>query len=158
MSKCSISFNCFLAVTDLDINNLNMRRPKVVCADGYTVSIQRSHYHYCDLGMNYTNMYSISYPDDISETSYELGYPSEEDNLIMEYAERPDDPTGTVYGFVPYNVVVTLLEKHGGIVNIWKTSTPIDDIVETVTAAIELGIPEEIVIGLIEKTKATLAV
>lgn len=158
MSKRSISFNGFLTVTDFGIDTWHLRRPRVVCADGYTISIQRSYYHYCDLGMEYTKMDTISYPDDISKTSYELGYPSREDDLIMEYAETPDYPTGTVYGFVPYDVVVNLLEKHGGIVDIWKASTPIDDLVEKVIDAIELGIPEETILGIVKEIKATLAV
>ena len=46
----------------------------------------------------------------------ELGYPSEPDELIKEYAEDWDDLTDTVYGYVPIEVVDKLLEKHGGIV------------------------------------------
>ena len=113
----TLSFKAFLAITDLGISRHNQNRPRVVCKDGFNVSIQRSHLHYCDLQTDLSgDFYSIPYPDDISETSYELGYPSEKDDLIMEYAETPDDPTGTVYGFVPYDTVVKLLERHGGIV------------------------------------------
>ena len=46
----------------------------------------------------------------------ELGYPSEPDELIEEYAEDWDDLTDTVYGYVPIEIVDKLLEKHGGIV------------------------------------------
>jgi len=48
-------------------------------------------------------------------SSVELGYPSERDDLIMEYAEDQDNPTETVYGWVPIEVVEELLKKHGGI-------------------------------------------
>ena len=113
----TLSFELFLAITDLGIDRYNHLRPRVTCKDGYSVSIQRSHFHYCDLRTDLSgDFYSVPYPDDISETSYELGYPSKKDDLIMEYAETPDDPTGTVYGFVPYDTVVNLLERHGGIV------------------------------------------
>ena len=33
----------------------------------------------------------------------------------MAYAESPDEPTETVYGLVPKDVVSALVEKHGGI-------------------------------------------
>lgn len=140
----TLSFKGFLAITDIGINKYNHLRPRVKCKDGFSVSIQRSHYHYCDLGMDYTNMDSISYPDDISKTSYELGYPSKEESMIMEYAEDPSMPTGTVYGHVPYDTVTEFLEKHGGIVGIVKTNLPNDDIVMEVINAIEVGVPEEI--------------
>lgn len=34
----------------------------------------------------------------------------------MEYAENPDYPIHTIYGYVPIEVVDKLMEKHGGIV------------------------------------------
>jgi hypothetical protein len=36
--------------------------------------------------------------------------------LIQPYAETPEDPRGTVYGYVPSSVVLELLTKHGGMV------------------------------------------
>ncbi len=81
-------------------------RPCVVCADGFQISIQASPFHYC-------------YPKDKNAEKFEkveLGFPNQKDDLIMEYAEDPDNPTSTVYGYVPIEVVDKLLEKHGGIV------------------------------------------
>ena len=49
--------------------------------------------------------------------SVELGFPSQYDELIEEYAEDCDY-TRTVYGYVPIEVVEKLLEKHGGIVDV----------------------------------------
>ncbi len=40
------------------------------------------------------------------------------DDLILEYAEMPSDPTHTIYGQVPVDVVDALIEKHGGMVDI----------------------------------------
>jgi hypothetical protein len=34
----------------------------------------------------------------------------------MEWCDEPDDPTGTVYGYVPAQVVVNVIAKHGGMV------------------------------------------
>ena len=33
----------------------------------------------------------------------------------MAYAESPDEPTETVYGLVPKEIVEFLVQKHGGI-------------------------------------------
>lgn len=33
----------------------------------------------------------------------------------MAYAENPDEPCDTVYGYVPVEIVCQLVEKHGGI-------------------------------------------
>lgn len=79
----------------------------VVCADGFRVSIQASETHYC-------------YPrhDDVDEyINVELGFPSEPDDLIQPYAEDPDYPCSSVYGYVPHFVVRQLLAKHGGMVS-----------------------------------------
>ena len=82
-------------------------RPMVVCKDGFKVSIQASEGHYC-------------YPriDTDRSTPYEkveLGFPSEEVPEWLEYAEDPSEPTHTVYGYIPVELVDTALEKHGGI-------------------------------------------
>ena len=83
------------------------RRPRVICADGYSVSMQVGSGLYCT-------------PRDYGEEYYsevELGYPSAEDELINDYAEDCDDYTDTVYPYVPVEIVDKLFEKHGGIVN-----------------------------------------
>ncbi len=81
-----------------------MPRPRVVCNDGFNVSIQAGCYLY-------------SRPSYVTDgyLEVELGFPSEADPLIIEYAEDPSDPTGTVYGYVPIHIVEKLIHKHGGI-------------------------------------------
>ena len=81
-------------------------RPRVVCADGYSVSIQADRNMYCSPRIDGAEWYY----------KVELGYPSAEDSLINDYAED-DDYTKTVYGYVPVEIVDKLLEKHGGIIN-----------------------------------------
>lgn len=83
-------------------------RPWVICKDGFTVSIQASEHHYCTPRVNGAEMYE----------TVELGFPNMEDPLIIDYAEEPECPTGTVYGYVPVHIVCSLIEKHGGIVNL----------------------------------------
>lgn len=82
-------------------------RPRMKCADGFEVSVQASETHYCEPRINGAEHYE----------SVELGFPNTEELELMEYAEDPVDPTGTVYGWVPVEVVNKLIEKHGGIVN-----------------------------------------
>ena len=52
------------------------------------------------------------------------------DELIIKYAEDPDEPTGTVYGYVPVDIVQQLMDKHGGIVRILKPEESVKKVVE----------------------------
>ena len=81
--------------------------PKVICSDGFTVSMQISKVHYCMPKTASAERY----------THTELGFPSVGDPLIKDYAEDPEDETNTVYPYVPIEVVNALFEKHGGISN-----------------------------------------
>lgn len=78
---------------------------RVHMKSGFNVSIQAS-----------STAYSTPREDTGPYTHVELGYPSEDDELIHEYAEDPDNPCRTVYGWVPAGLVTALLVKHGGIV------------------------------------------
>lgn len=106
-------------------------RPRIVCNDGYSVSVQASEHMYCEPRytqwqnedgwqvINGDYLWACSTPRNFETDHYtpyesvELGYPSEEDELINEYAEG-DDYTNTVYSYVPVNVVEQLVKKHGG--------------------------------------------
>ena len=109
-------------------------RPRFVCQDGFSVSIQASENHYCE--PRYTqyrdgNTWHVINGDTWSSSSVprkfdtdhfipyesvELGYPSMEDELINSFAEDAEegDYTSTIYGCVPVEVVEELIEKHGG--------------------------------------------
>lgn len=81
-------------------------RSNAKCADGFEVSIQASSYHY-------------SAPRDNSGVYFEveLGFPTSEPTPeIMRFAEDRDNPTDTVYGYVPIELVDALIELHGGLV------------------------------------------
>lgn len=80
-------------------------RPRLYCNDGYSISVQASEFHYCSPRINGAQDYE----------SVELGFPSEEDELINEYTDSGFDYTDTVYGYVPIEIVEKLIEKHGGI-------------------------------------------
>lgn len=80
-------------------------RPRLYCNDGYSISVHASEFHYCSPRINGAQDYE----------SVELGFPSEEDELINEYADSGFDFTETVYSYVPIEIVEKLIEKHGGI-------------------------------------------
>lgn len=106
-------------------------RPRIVCNDGYSVSVQASEHMYCEPcytqwksedGWHVVNgdyLWSSNTPRNFRTDhftpyeSVELGYPSEADDLIYDYAED-NDYTSTVYGCVPVDIVEQLIEKHGG--------------------------------------------
>ena len=80
-------------------------RPRLLCNDGFSISVQASKFHYCSPRLDGAQDYE----------AVELGYPSMEDELINEYAEDDWNYTETVYGYVLIDVVEKLIEKHGGI-------------------------------------------
>jgi len=78
--------------------------PRVVCTDGFSMSVQVSRLNYCSPRIDDAEYYS----------EVEIGFPSETENIILEFAESPDNPTKTVYGYVPVGLVDAIIEKHGG--------------------------------------------
>lgn len=119
----SFDLNCWLKETiNMDIIPGRIAfqkvRPRIVCNDGFSVSVQASEFTYCH--PRYTQWQNkdgwqvingeywlSSEPRRHFETDHytpyeavELGYPSEEDELIEEYSEG-DDFMDTVYGYVP---------------------------------------------------------
>lgn len=84
--------------------------PKVECADGFTMSVQASEAHYCYPRTNRGPYFLV-----------EIGFPSQLESLIMDYAEDSSDPTGTVYGYVPVSIVDEVIEKHGGFKELQQT-------------------------------------
>ena len=80
---------------------------RVVCADGFSMSVQASAYNYCQPRQ----------PDAVRYETVEIGFPSAKENMIMLYAETPENPTDTVYAYVPVQVVTNVIVRHGGIVS-----------------------------------------
>ena len=81
------------------------RNEAVVCADGFRMSVQGHNSAYCAPRIDDAEKY----------TQVEIGYPSDVEKLIMPWAEDPSKPTETVYGYVPVEIVTTVIAKHGGI-------------------------------------------
>jgi len=76
---------------------------RITCADGFNLSVQATHSAYCTPRQNLGPWLEV-----------EVGFPSADPELIMEYAEQPERPTETVYAYVPVNLVVELIALHGG--------------------------------------------
>ena len=79
---------------------------QVVCADGFKMSVQAHDGAYCSPRIDNAESY-----DEV-----EVGFPSSVEPLLMDWCEDKEDPTGTVYGYVPAQVVVNVIAKHGGMV------------------------------------------
>jgi hypothetical protein len=77
----------------------------VICKDGFSLSVQASEGHYCMPRYNTGPWYKV-----------EVGFPSQREEVLMPYAEDKDSPTGTVYGYVPIQIVEELIDSHGGMV------------------------------------------
>ena len=84
-------------------------RPQIVCNDGFAMSVQASSFHYCVPRKDNAEQY----------TGLEIGYPSQEEPLLFEFA-KDTDYTQTVYGCVHAEIIQAVIDKHGGI-NIEKT-------------------------------------
>lgn len=79
---------------------------RLYCASGFSVSIQAG-----------KGKYSIPRgPAELYE-AVELGYPSMPISEILPWAEDDDDPTGTIYGYVPAQVVFDLIKAQGGAIS-----------------------------------------
>lgn len=77
--------------------------PRIVCADGFNLSVQASETHYCTPRDNkgpYTHV--------------EIGFPSDVEPELMPYVEDAERPLDTVYAQVPIEVALAVINKHGG--------------------------------------------
>tara|TARA_Y100000593_G_scaffold94032_1_gene191293 strand:- start:67464 stop:67850 length:387 start_codon:yes stop_codon:yes gene_type:complete len=82
---------------------------QLMLSDGTTISIQAGRTHYC---FPRTDAPELDY-DFYSE--FEIGFPSREIPEILKYAEDPECPTQTVYGWVPKEVIQDFINKAGGV-------------------------------------------
>ena len=81
-------------------------RPRIVCNDGFSFSVQASVGAYCSPRLML---------EDGCYYEAEIGFPSIEEPLINQYAEDHGDYTKTVYGWVPIFIIDEVIQKHGGI-------------------------------------------
>jgi hypothetical protein len=79
--------------------------PRITCKNGVSLSVQGSRAHYC------------SPRDDIGPYDcVEVGFPSVCPPASWEeFCEDWSDPTETVYGYVPIELVEEFIEQNGGL-------------------------------------------
>ena len=87
--------------------------PRIVCKDGFTISVQAGATMHSNPRKNGLEAYE----------EYELGWPSKRDKLIDKYSDGwfeddPNDWTRVTYAYVPKKIVNKLIQKHGGIVDV----------------------------------------
>lgn len=95
----------------------------ITCADGFRLSVLAGPGAYCTPR---PRLHDIPFFGDVPESypgpfaCVEVGFPSElpepwdGDGGWLEYAENDEDPTGSVYGYVPVDMVRALVAAHGG--------------------------------------------
>lgn len=77
---------------------------RITCKDGFSMSVQANNNAYCRPRTLDTPYW----------TEVEIGYPSQIEPLLWEYAESAHDWTETVYPYTPVEVVAAVVEVHGG--------------------------------------------
>ena len=99
----------FINTNRIKIEGFFAPTKRLICNDGFSVSIQCGYMFYS------TPRTDLEAAREYS--AFELGFPSRADELISEYAEDKENPTDTVYLYVPRTVVEQLINKHSGIKN-----------------------------------------
>ena len=79
---------------------------RIVCLDGFSMSVQARATSYCTPRVDNATKY----------THVEVGFPSEAEEMLMQWAEDREKPTDTVYGWVPAQTIALVCAKHGGII------------------------------------------
>lgn len=95
----------FIKATPKKENEYSHIRPAIYCKDGFRMSLQASEYHYSTPRIFNSDYY----------TRFEIGFPSEVEQSIYQYAEDRENLTDTIYGYVPKDLIDKIIEKHGGI-------------------------------------------
>ena len=85
-------------------------RESIECEDGFIMSVQANQHAYCTPRENDCRWYG----------AVEVGFPSEQEELLMPWIEVYDGdigPTDTVYPYTPAKVIIDVIVKHGGMVS-----------------------------------------
>jgi len=96
---------------------------RITCADGFSLSVIAGAGYYCTprpsllsgLPDGVVSDSPRDYPGPY--TAVEVGFPSAQPEPWTEWVQRAEDeadPTGTVYGYVPVQMVRELILSHGG--------------------------------------------
>lgn len=115
----------------IDGSDGSRRRNRVECVDGFSVSVIAGGGTYCtprpmlcaypysdgmcNSMLTYVGEVTCTYPGPY--THVEVGYPSEVPEpweIWSEFVEDPEEPTSTIYAYVPVEDVRALVALHGG--------------------------------------------
>lgn len=95
----------------------------ITCVDGFALSVIAGRGTYCTPRPDWPFEGGTSADYSGPYTHVEVGFPSERPEpwepvdgpeCWQRYAEDPEEPTETVYGYVPVALVRHLIELHGG--------------------------------------------
>lgn len=79
--------------------------PRIVCADGFSLSVQAG-----------AMAYSTPRQDGLLQyDAVEVGFPSARVPELLAYAEDLEEPTQTIYPYVPVDLVNAIILSHGGV-------------------------------------------
>lgn len=92
---------------DMNYDNTLFFCPRIVCNDEFSISLQIHNGNYCSSENGYRTLgHTIE--------SVEFGFPNQDEELLKEYAECPNEITKTV-GKLPIDIAQQIVDKHGGI-------------------------------------------
>ncbi len=79
-------------------------RTMLILKSGLKLSVQASENHY-----------SIPRKDSDFYTAFEVGYPTKKIKELLKFADDKKNPTGTVYSYVPFEVIEKIIKDNKGI-------------------------------------------
>ena len=100
----------FLNKTHKEIGEMQKVRPRIICNDGFSMSVQAGYGIYSTPRANGLLPYS----------EVEIGYPSDDEELLFGLEEGRGNYTDTVYPYVRIKLVDEIIKKHNGI-NVYET-------------------------------------
>lgn len=103
MSKKQTEMESILQKYLRDMRNKMGQVPYIKTASGLELSIQASEMHYCEPRNNRGPW-----------TKVEIGFPNRYIEELIKYADDPETPTGTVYGYVPIKLAAKIILDNGG--------------------------------------------
>lgn len=80
--------------------------PRIICKDGFSISLQVNHSNYCDSENGYQRF-------GYEWKTIEFGFPSEEEELLEEFADNEEVCISV--GRITIELAEEVLAKHGGI-------------------------------------------
>lgn len=72
------------------------------------MSVQASEFNYSAPRKNLSNV--------LEYYEFEIGFPNKVIDCLAEYAEYWEEPTETVYGYVPFHIIQNIIEGNGGMI------------------------------------------